>query len=189
MILFHCLRGKIIGGTQTHRRDYHRRGSKLITIKAQTLENSKKIYFRQNGTKSPSSLIALCPNPRFWICILQSIQTLAPERTAFWRMEKGLISVDRWSDHSQVYFLTHLHSDHTQCLSSSWTKGPLFCSRLTAKLFPFKFPNFNLSLLRILEIGSWHSVSLVSPSSGSETTVDVMAIDAHHCPGPSVVWI
>ena len=104
-------------------------------------------------------------------------------------MEKGLISVDRWSDHSQVYFLTHLHSDHTQCLSSSWTKGPLFCSRLTAKLFPFKFPNFNLSLLRILEIGSWHSVSLVSPSSGSETTVDVMAIDAHHCPGPSVVWI
>ncbi|RVW70837.1 5' exonuclease Apollo [Vitis vinifera] len=98
-------------------------------------------------------------------------------------MEKGLISVDRWSDHSQVYFLTHLHSDHTQCLSSSWTKGPLFCSRLTAKLFPFKFPNFNLSLLRILEIGSWHSVSLVSPSSGSETTVDVMAIDAHHCPG------
>lgn len=98
-------------------------------------------------------------------------------------MEKGLISVDRWTDGSQVYFLTHLHSDHTHGLSSTWTKGPLFCSRLTAKLFPFKFPDFNLSLLRVLDLGSWHSISLVSPSSGSETVVDVMAIDAHHCPG------
>ncbi|KAJ7948229.1 DNA repair metallo-beta-lactamase [Quillaja saponaria] len=98
-------------------------------------------------------------------------------------MEKGLISVDRWTEGSQVYFLTHLHSDHTHGLSSSWAKGPLFCSRLTAKLFGFKFPDFNLSLIRILDIGSWHSLSLVSPSIGSQTTVQVMAIDAHHCPG------
>ncbi|XP_022135633.1 5' exonuclease Apollo-like [Momordica charantia] len=98
-------------------------------------------------------------------------------------MENGLISVDRWSDGSQVYFLTHLHSDHTKGLSSKWSKGPLFCSRLTAKLFPFKFPNFNLSLIRVLDIGFWHSISLVSPSSGSRKVIKVMAIDAHHCPG------
>ncbi|PON80512.1 Metallo-beta-lactamase [Parasponia andersonii] len=98
-------------------------------------------------------------------------------------MEKGLISVDRWSGESQAYFLTHLHSDHTNGLSSSWSKAPIFCSRLTAKLFPFKFPNFNLSLLRIVRIGSWHSVSLLSPSSGSKTVIQFMAIDAHHCPG------
>ncbi|KAF5741470.1 DNA repair metallo-beta-lactamase family protein putative isoform 1 [Tripterygium wilfordii] len=98
-------------------------------------------------------------------------------------MEKGLISVDRWSQGSQAYLLTHLHSDHTSGLTSAWSRGPLFCSRITAKLFPFKFPDFDLSLLRVLEDGSWYSVPLVSPSSGSETVVQVMAIDAHHCPG------
>ncbi|PSS14442.1 5' exonuclease [Actinidia chinensis var. chinensis] len=98
-------------------------------------------------------------------------------------MEKGMISVDRWSEGSQVYFLTHLHADHTNGLSSTWKRGPLFCSRITAKLFPFKFPGFKLSLLRVLEIGQWHSISLVSPTTGSDTTVNVMAIDAHHCPG------
>jgi DNA cross-link repair 1B protein len=101
-------------------------------------------------------------------------------------MEKGLISVERWTGQSQAYFLTHLHSDHTQGLSSTWAKGVIFCSRLTAKLFPFKFPNFNLSLLRVLDLGAWHSLSLLSPSpsaSQSFITVEVMAIDAHHCSG------
>ncbi|XP_061356783.1 uncharacterized protein LOC133301176 [Gastrolobium bilobum] len=99
-------------------------------------------------------------------------------------MENGLISVDRWAEGSHVYFLTHLHSDHTQGLTSSWSHGPLFCSRLTAKLLPFKFPNFDLSLLRILEIGTSHTLSLPSPSSSSSrTTIQVTAIDACHCPG------
>ncbi|OMO84812.1 DNA repair metallo-beta-lactamase [Corchorus capsularis] len=98
-------------------------------------------------------------------------------------MWKGLISVDRWAAGSQAYFLTHLHADHTQGLTSTWNHGPIFCSRLTAKLFPFKFPNFRLSVLRILDVDCWHTLSLTSPSSGSETTVQVMAIDANHCPG------
>ncbi|XP_042477444.1 5' exonuclease Apollo [Macadamia integrifolia] len=98
-------------------------------------------------------------------------------------MEKGLISVDRWSKHSQAYFLTHLHSDHTKGLSSKWSKGPIFCSPVTAKLFPFKFPGFRLSLLTVMEIGIPYSISLVSPSTGLETSVRVTAIDAHHCPG------
>ncbi|XVF44505.1 hypothetical protein PTKIN_Ptkin02bG0128600 [Pterospermum kingtungense] len=98
-------------------------------------------------------------------------------------MEKGLISVDLWAEGSQAYFLTHLHADHTQGLTSTWAKAPIFCSRITAKLFPFKFPNFKLSLLRVLDLGSWHTLSLFSPSTGSKVTVQVMAIDAHHCPG------
>ncbi|XP_044501381.1 5' exonuclease Apollo-like isoform X1 [Mangifera indica] len=98
-------------------------------------------------------------------------------------MEKGLISVDQWTQGSQAYFLTHLHSDHTVGLTSSWSRGPLFCSRLTAKLLPFKFPELNLSLLHVLDIGSWLSISLISPSSGEKTVVQVMAIDAYHCPG------
>ncbi|XP_058092526.1 uncharacterized protein LOC131238967 [Magnolia sinica] len=98
-------------------------------------------------------------------------------------MEEGLISVDRWSEPSQAYFLSHLHTDHTKGLSRRWKRGPLFCSSITAKLLPTRFPGFNLSLLRVLEIGTPHSVSLVSPKSGLEITVQVVAIDANHCPG------
>ncbi|KAL7608107.1 uncharacterized protein LOC111890096 isoform X1 [Lactuca sativa] len=98
-------------------------------------------------------------------------------------MERGMISVDRWAEGSQVYFLTHLHADHTAGLSSRWKKGPLFCSSITAKLFSPKFPGFDLSLLRVLEIGQWYSLSLVSLWSGLETRVEVIAIDANHCPG------
>ncbi|GMP54291.1 hypothetical protein CsSME_00019506 [Camellia sinensis var. sinensis] len=98
-------------------------------------------------------------------------------------MDIGMISVERWSEGSQVYFLTHLHADHTNGLSSTWKRGPLFCSRITAKLLSSKFPGFKLSLLRILDIGQWNSIPLVSPTTESNTTVDVIAIDAHHCPG------
>ncbi|XP_077243298.1 uncharacterized protein LOC143883860 isoform X2 [Tasmannia lanceolata] len=98
-------------------------------------------------------------------------------------MDKGLISVDQWGKGSQAYFLTHLHADHTQGLSSKWNKGPLFCSPISANLFPTKFPDFNLSLLRVLEIGETHSIPLISPTSGSAITIRVTPIDAHHCPG------
>ncbi|KAH6764656.1 DNA repair metallo-beta-lactamase family protein [Perilla frutescens var. hirtella] len=98
-------------------------------------------------------------------------------------MESGMISVDRWSAGSQAYFLTHLHADHTAGLSATWRRGPLFCSRLTAKLLPCKFPGIDLSLLRIVDIGTWHSLSLTSPSTGSPTDFVFKAIDAQHCPG------
>ncbi|KAL3820987.1 hypothetical protein ACJIZ3_006892 [Penstemon smallii] len=103
-------------------------------------------------------------------------------------MESGIISVDKWRSGSQAYFLTHLHADHTAGLSSTWKRGPLFCSRLTARLLPCKFPSFDLSLLRILDIGTWHTLSLITPSSGDPTIVYVKAIDAHHCPG-SVMYL
>ncbi|TKY66920.1 5' exonuclease Apollo [Spatholobus suberectus] len=92
-------------------------------------------------------------------------------------MEKGLISVDRWAEGSQAYFLTHLHSDHTHGLSCAWSHAPLFCSPLTAKLLPFRFPRFDLSLLRILHPGTTHTLTLPS------TLLHVTAIDACHCPG------
>ncbi|XP_021857284.1 uncharacterized protein [Spinacia oleracea] len=98
-------------------------------------------------------------------------------------MEGGMISVDQWAKGSQAYFLTHLHSDHTRGLSSTWSNGPLFCSRTTAKLFPLKFPDFNFAFLRIVEIGSWHRLSLSSPSTGSPASIQFMPIDAFHCPG------
>ncbi|KAI3994857.1 hypothetical protein MKX01_037408 [Papaver californicum] len=98
-------------------------------------------------------------------------------------MEKGMISLDQWSETSQVYFLSHFHADHTKGLSSKWNKGLIYCSPITAKLFPIKFPGFRVSLIRVLEVGSLHSIPLVSPSTGSQTIIQVTTIDAHHCPG------
>ncbi|KAL8267324.1 hypothetical protein R6Q59_004668 [Mikania micrantha] len=98
-------------------------------------------------------------------------------------MERGMISVDRWGKGSQVYFLTHLHADHTVGLSPRWNKGPVFCSHISARLFHHKFPGFDTSLIRTLEIGQWYSLSLVSLSTGSQTKVEVMSIEANHCPG------
>lgn len=94
-----------------------------------------------------------------------------------------MILVDRFTESSQTYFLTHLHTDYTQGLTSKWGKGPLFCSNLTAKLLPFKFLDFNLSLLRVVDLHIWHSFSLISPTIGSQITAHVMALEAHHCPG------
>ncbi|KAK1437921.1 hypothetical protein QVD17_03721 [Tagetes erecta] len=91
-------------------------------------------------------------------------------------MERGIISVDRWSEGSQLYFLTHLHADHTVGLSPRWKKGPVYCSHISARLFHHKFPGFDTSLIRTLQIGQWHSLSL-------QTKVEVMAIEANHCPG------
>lgn len=115
--------------------------------------------------------------------LIEIAHSESTKRSNCQKMESGMISVDKWSSGSQVYFLTHLHADHTVGLSSTWRRGLLYCSRDTAKLFPTKFPDFNLSLIRVVEIGCWHSLSLVSPNSGSATTVYVMAIDANHCPG------
>ncbi|MCL7042800.1 hypothetical protein MKW94_006651 [Papaver nudicaule] len=98
-------------------------------------------------------------------------------------MEKGMISLDQWSETSQAYFLSHFHADHTKGLSSKWNKGLIYCSPITAKLFPVKFPGFRVSLIRVLEVGSLHSIPLVSPSTGSQTIIQVTTIDAHHCPG------
>ncbi|CAA6658385.1 unnamed protein product [Spirodela intermedia] len=103
-------------------------------------------------------------------------------------MERGLISVDRWSEDSQAYFLTHLHADHTRGLSSDWARGPVFCSPVTAALLPSKFPGFDLSLLRVLEVGNPRSLALTSRATGSEVSVRVTAIDSCHCPG-SVMYL
>ncbi|MQM14830.1 hypothetical protein Taro_047766 [Colocasia esculenta] len=98
-------------------------------------------------------------------------------------MEKGLIAVDRWGEASQAYFLTHLHADHTRGLFPGWAKGPLFCSPVTARLLPSRFPGFELSLLRVLDVGVPRPLTLDSPTSGTSVSIRVTAIDACHCPG------
>ncbi|CAK8542670.1 unnamed protein product [Lathyrus sativus] len=75
-------------------------------------------------------------------------------------------------DFSVSYFLSHFHSDHYTGLTSSWSRGIIFCSPTTATL-----------LIRILNIPSpfiyplpLHQPVLIDGSS-------ITLIDANHCPG------
>ncbi|KAL5226354.1 hypothetical protein ABZP36_014619 [Zizania latifolia] len=100
-------------------------------------------------------------------------------------MDEGLVSVDKFSGGSQAYFLTHLHRDHTRGLDAAggWHHGPLYCSPVTARLLPTRFPGFDASLLRPLAGGASASLSLSSPSTGRSVSIVVTAIPALHCPG------
>lgn len=101
------------------------------------------------------------------------------------RAMEGLVSVDKFSAGSQAYFLTHLHQDHTRGLASAggWRHGPLYCSPITARLLPTRFPGIDASLLRPLASGVSATLSLSSPTSDSPLSLRVTAIPALHCPG------
>ncbi|CAM0883313.1 unnamed protein product [Alopecurus aequalis] len=100
-------------------------------------------------------------------------------------MDEGLVSVDKFSGGSRVYFLTHLHQDHTGGLAAAggWRHGPLYCSPATARLLPTRFPGIDTSLLRPISPGDSASLSLYSPISGRTISLHVTAIPALHCPG------
>lgn len=66
------------------------------------------------------------------------------------------IAVDFWSlrraGSARLFFLTHMHSDHTVGLTSTWTR-PLYCSPITAYL-----------LHRHLQVlGGWSRPRRISP--------------------------
>ncbi|KAK1433220.1 hypothetical protein QVD17_10129 [Tagetes erecta] len=75
-------------------------------------------------------------------------------------------------DHSVSYFLSHFHSDHYTGLNSTWSKGIIYCSSITARL-----------VVQVLNV----SKSLVVPLPLSDTVLvdgcEVSLIDANHCPG------
>lgn len=39
---------------------------------------------------------------------------------------------------SRLFFLTHMHSDHTVGLTSTWSNRPIYCSPVTAALLRLK---------------------------------------------------
>ncbi|XP_030321389.1 5' exonuclease Apollo isoform X2 [Calypte anna] len=91
------------------------------------------------------------------------------------------IAVDCWSvrraSGARLFFLSHLHSDHTAGLTSTWSR-PLYCSPLTARLLPrhLQVPSH---WIRPLEVGQSHVL-------GEEVTVTLL--DSNHCPG-SVMFL
>jgi len=78
----------------------------------------------------------------------------------------------------QAYFLSHFHSDHYVGLTSSWTHGPIYCSRVTGNLVRQQLrvdPKyvFDLDFEKPIDVPGTKGVK-------------VTMISANHCPGSSL---
>eukprot|EP00127_Corallochytrium_limacisporum_P007055 Clim_evm15s241 gene=Clim_evmTU15s241 len=94
------------------------------------------------------------------------------------------IAVDFWGFRPglKLYFLTHMHADHTGGLSSSWNHGTIFATPDTAALLIHKF-RVEPSIVRTFKLGD----TIRIPMDPSErVVVQVTAIDANHCPGAAM---
>uniref|UniRef100_H3DCD4 5' exonuclease Apollo n=1 Tax=Tetraodon nigroviridis TaxID=99883 RepID=H3DCD4_TETNG len=98
------------------------------------------------------------------------------------------LAVDFWHVRkcpgTRLFFLSHMHSDHTVGLTSTWSHRPIYCSAITAALLRLK--------LQVKE--RWiHPLELDEPcvlpldDIGKET-MTVTLMDANHCPG-SVMFL
>src|SRR2546423_2267877 len=108
----------------------------------------------------------------------------AYQRTCpFYKIMPGLsICVDAFRygkvEGQNAYFLSHFHSDHYIGLTSSWSHGPVYCSRVTANLVREQLrvdPKWvvPLEFEKKVEIPNTQGVS-------------VTMLPANHCPGSSI---
>nr|KAF6396523.1 DNA cross-link repair 1B [Rousettus aegyptiacus] len=97
------------------------------------------------------------------------------------------IAVDFWSlrraASARLFFLSHMHSDHTVGLSSTWAR-PLYCSPITAFLLHRQL-QVSKQWIRALEVGESHVLPL---DEAGQETMTVTLMDANHCPG-SVMFL
>ncbi|KAJ8370269.1 hypothetical protein SKAU_G00102970 [Synaphobranchus kaupii] len=96
---------------------------------------------------------------------------LTPLAVDFWQVRK--------CSHVRLFFLSHMHSDHTVGLTSTWTNRPIYCSPTTAKLLKLKL-QVKQKWIHPLEVGGTHMLPL--DDIGKET-MTVSLIEANHCPG------
>lgn len=93
------------------------------------------------------------------------------------------LAVDFWQVRkcpgTRLFFLSHMHSDHTVGLTSTWNNRPIYCSPVTARLLQIKLKVKEL-WIHPLELGEPHLLPL--DDIGKET-MTVTLIDANHCPG------
>uniref|UniRef100_A0A803M488 ATP-dependent DNA ligase family profile domain-containing protein n=1 Tax=Chenopodium quinoa TaxID=63459 RepID=A0A803M488_CHEQI len=73
---------------------------------------------------------------------------------------------------SLSYFLSHFHSDHYTGLTSTWSRGIVFCSETTARL-----------VVKVLGVSASLVVGLPIDDTVIIDDCEVTLIDANHCPG------
>ena len=99
-------------------------------------------------------------------------------------IEKTDIAVDFWRVRKypwvKYFFLSHVHSDHTEGLTPSW-RQKIYCSEMSKKLL-MHIIGVNECLIETIEIGS---PKLFTSKKGSFV---VTLMDANHCPG-SVMFL
>ncbi|KAM6925076.1 5' exonuclease Apollo [Xenentodon cancila] len=93
------------------------------------------------------------------------------------------LAVDFWyvrkCPGTRLFFLTHMHSDHTAGLTSTWSNRPIYCSPTTATLLRLKL-QVKEQWIHPLELGEPYLLPL--DDIGKEK-LTVTLIDANHCPG------
>ncbi|XP_053705804.1 5' exonuclease Apollo [Synchiropus splendidus] len=93
------------------------------------------------------------------------------------------LAVDFWQVRrchgTRLFFLSHMHSDHTVGLTSTWTNRPIYCSPVTRSLLTLKL-QVKEEWIHPLELGEPHLLPL--DDIGKEK-LTVTLIDANHCPG------
>ncbi|XP_014195082.1 5' exonuclease Apollo [Haplochromis burtoni] len=93
------------------------------------------------------------------------------------------LAVDFWHvrkcPSTRLFFLSHMHSDHTTGLTSTWSNRPIYCSPTTATLLKLKL-QVKEQWIHPLEVGEPYLLPL--DDIGKER-LTVTLIDANHCPG------
>ncbi|KAK5174323.1 DNA cross-link repair protein PSO2/SNM1 [Saxophila tyrrhenica] len=78
----------------------------------------------------------------------------------------------------QAYFLSHFHSDHYIGLTSSWSHGPIFCSKVTGNLVR---QQLRVDPKYVIDMEFDKTVEVPNTKG-----VRVTMIPANHCPGSSL---
>ncbi|KAM6981971.1 5' exonuclease Apollo [Tautogolabrus adspersus] len=98
------------------------------------------------------------------------------------------LAVDFWQIRkcpgTRLFFLSHMHGDHTTGLTSTWSDRPIYCSPTTATLLRLKL-QVKEQWIHPLELGEPHMLPL---DDISKERLTVTLIDANHCPG-SVMFL
>uniref|UniRef100_UPI0037E8AF39 5' exonuclease Apollo n=1 Tax=Semicossyphus pulcher TaxID=241346 RepID=UPI0037E8AF39 len=93
------------------------------------------------------------------------------------------LAVDFWHVRKcpggRLFFLSHMHSDHTVGLTSTWSDRPIYCSPTTATLLRLKL-QVKEQWIHPLELGEPYLLPL---DDISKEKLAVTLIDANHCPG------
>nr|XP_046253497.1 5' exonuclease Apollo [Scatophagus argus] len=93
------------------------------------------------------------------------------------------LAVDFWHVRkcpgTRLFFLSHMHSDHTAGLTSTWSNRPIYCSPTTATLLRLRL-QVKEKWIHPLELGEPYLLPL--DDIGKER-LTVTLIDANHCPG------
>lgn len=78
----------------------------------------------------------------------------------------------------QAYFLSHFHSDHYIGLTSTWARGPIYCSRITGNLVR---QQLRVDPKYVVDLEFEHTLEVPGTNG-----VRVTMIPANHCPGSSL---